>query len=122
MKQDGIRRLLVHQHAKDAGLPIPMTEWAFARAEMGRQWRLDFAWPQQRLGMEVDGGAWTQGRHTRGKGFIEDMAKSNAAVLLGWRVLRYTPQQIDTGEWIEGVKRALALNIARWYLRSQHHD
>lgn len=106
--KDGLRAILVHQQARDAGLPVPTVEWAFARAEMGRQWRLDWAWPLQRVGMECDGGAWVRGRHTRGKGFIEDMAKSNAAVLLGWRVLRYTPEQIDRGEWIEPCRAALS--------------
>ena len=101
------RRFLVQCHARGAGMPLPDEEWLFAKAEMGRQWRFDWAWPVQRIGMECDGGAFVRGRHTRGKGFIEDMAKSNAAVKLGWRVLRYTPDQIDRGDWVAGVKELL---------------
>lgn len=38
------------------------------------------------------------GRHTRGSGFVKDMEKYNAAGLLGWRVFRFTPKQLKTGE------------------------
>lgn len=60
-----------------------------------QDWRFDFAWANIKLAVEVDGGAWTHGRHTRGQGFIDDQRKRNAAILLGWRVLHYTPQTID---------------------------
>lgn len=40
--------------------------------------------------MEIEGGEWMRGRHNRGGGFIEDCRKYNAAVVRGWRVLRYT--------------------------------
>ncbi len=57
-----------------------------------RKWRADFAIPSAKLLIEVDGGAWSGGRHTRGSGFIADQEKTNAAACLGYRVLRYTPQ------------------------------
>ena len=69
------------------------------RFDPERRWRFDFAWPEYFIAVEVDGGAWTRGRHTRGKGFIADCEKLNAAVLAGWKVLRFTPQQIERGEW-----------------------
>jgi hypothetical protein len=52
-----------------------------------RQWRFDYACQALMLAIEVEGGAWTKGRHTRGKGFIDDMEKYNAAAVLGWRIL-----------------------------------
>jgi len=39
------------------------------------------------LAVEVDGGTWTGGRHTRGAGFEADCEKLNAAVIAGFRVL-----------------------------------
>ena len=74
-----------------AGLPEPVAEFRFSPP---RRWRFDYAWPMQRIAVEIDGGAWTQGRHTRGAGFIADMEKQNAAALAGWRILRYTPEQL----------------------------
>jgi hypothetical protein len=87
---------------RDAKLPEPVPEWQFHPA---RGWRLDYAWPYQMVGVEIDGGVWTGGRHTRGAGFIEDQRKLNAATLLGWRVLRYTPDRL--GEAIADLKLLL---------------
>ena len=76
-----------------AGLPEPEPEYRFAAPQ---RWRFDWALPQHKVALEVEGGAWTQGRHTRGKGFVNDMAKYNAAVLAGWKVLRVTPSELLT--------------------------
>jgi very-short-patch-repair endonuclease len=57
-----------------------------------RKWRADFSIPSEMLLIEIDGGAWSGGRHTRGAGFIGDMEKLNAAACLGYRVLRFMPQ------------------------------
>ncbi|NIP25770.1 MAG: hypothetical protein GWN94_02580, partial [Phycisphaerae bacterium] len=52
-----------------------------------KDWRFDFAYKTERVAVEVEGGVYTQGRHTRGEGFEEDCEKYNQATLLGWRVL-----------------------------------
>lgn len=62
-----------------------------------RKWRFDFAWVDRRIAVEIDGGIYTQGRHTRGSGFVKDMEKMNAAGLLGWRVFRFTPDNLKRG-------------------------
>lgn len=61
-----------------------------------RKWRFDYAFPQAKVALEVEGGVWTQGRHTRPQGFLNDLEKYNTATLLGWRVLRTTPEQLYT--------------------------
>lgn len=73
-------------------LPVPAAEHRFHDKRM---WRFDYAWPAQKIALEVEGGIWTQGRHTRGKGVLADMLKYNAAAVLGWRLLRCTPDQLD---------------------------
>ncbi|MWO66465.1 hypothetical protein GQM96_24295, partial [Escherichia coli] len=55
-----------------------------------RRWRFAFAWPAFMLAVEIEGGVWTNGRHTRGSGFVADCEKYNAATLAGWKVLRFT--------------------------------
>jgi very-short-patch-repair endonuclease len=60
-----------------------------------RKWRFDFALVNEKIAIEIEGGAYTNGRHTRGKGFIADMEKYNTATILGWKVLRYTPDQFQ---------------------------
>lgn len=56
-----------------------------------RKWRFDAAWPEKMIAVEFEGGIWTGGRHTRGKGYENDCEKYNNALLLGWRVFRLTP-------------------------------
>ena len=53
-----------------------------------RRWRFDYACPAQMIAVEIEGGVWTGGRHTRGKGFLGDMEKYNEATAMGWRVFR----------------------------------
>lgn len=72
-----------------AGAGLTLTpEYRFAPP---RRWRFDFALVEHRIAIEVEGGAFTRGRHTRGVGFVKDMEKYNAAAVAGWWVLRYTP-------------------------------
>jgi very-short-patch-repair endonuclease len=80
---------------KAYGIRVPLEEYKFHPT---RKWRFDFAWPENAIAMECDGSVWTQGRHTRGQGFINDMEKLNEAARLGWRVFRFTTQQFKSGE------------------------
>ena len=82
-------------------LPKPVRELQFAD---GRKWRFDFAWPEHKLAAECEGGHWSGGRHTRGSGFEADCEKYNAAILLGWQVLRYTRKMIETGQAVDQVR------------------
>jgi very-short-patch-repair endonuclease len=59
-----------------------------------RKWRFDYAHPFYKIAIEIEGGLWVKGRHNRPTGYIKDMEKYNAATLRGWRVFRYTPDQI----------------------------
>ncbi|WP_439830461.1 hypothetical protein [Aeromonas caviae] len=77
------------------GLPDPTTELMF---HPKRRWRLDFAWPTHMIAVEIHGGIHSGGRHTRGRGFVEDRAKMNEATLLGWTVIEATPEHIKSGQ------------------------
>ena len=59
-----------------------------------RKWRFDFAHVPSKLLIEIHGGIWVQGRHTRGSGFVGDRRKMNAATLAGWKVIELTPDDI----------------------------
>jgi very-short-patch-repair endonuclease len=61
----------------------------------GRRWRFDFAHESSKVGIEIEGGVWTGGRHTRGSGYIADCEKYNQAALQGWAVIRLTRCMID---------------------------
>lgn len=69
-----------------------------------RKWRFDYAFPDQRVAVEVDGAVWSQGRHNRPVGYIADMEKLNTAASMGWLVLRITTDDrflISTRELIK---------------------
>lgn len=95
---------------KAVGLPRPVREYQFARP---RRFRFDFCWQSHNLAVEVDGGIWTQGRHTRGSGVIGDCEKSFYAALRGWLVVRVTPDHIRSGEAISWVERLIGEMEAR---------
>jgi hypothetical protein len=94
---------------KRVGLPEPRREYKFAHPD--RAWRFDFAWVDRGVALEVEGGAWSGGRHTRGKGFLADMEKYNAAALRGWLLFRCTPQTLDTLETVEMVRLAYETRV-----------
>lgn len=73
-----------------------------------RRWRLDFAFPDKKLAVEVEGGIWVNGRHNRGAGMEADIEKYNALTLAGWRLLRFTGKAIKSGQALETIRRALA--------------
>ena len=87
----------LHQRvlAQLVGFPDPATELVF---HPKRRWRLDYAWSTRMIAVEIHGGIHSGGRHTRGKGFVEDRAKMNEAALLGWTVLEVTPEHIKSGQ------------------------
>ena len=77
------------EHAPD--LPQPESQHKFHPV---RRWRFDAAWPDALVAVELHGGTWSGGRHTRGAGMEADCEKMNAALLLGWRVLVYTTSML----------------------------
>ena len=77
-----------------------------------RRWRFDFAFPERKIAVEVEGGVWVQGRHNRGRGYSDDCHKYSIAAALGWTVLRFTARQIQTG---------LAYNLTRAVIERDTH-
>ena len=75
-------------------LPVPVREHKFHHI---RRWRFDLAFLKERLAIEIEGAVWIMGRHTRGSGFVKDMEKYNEATFLDWKLLRFTPNDVRTG-------------------------
>lgn len=89
-----------------AGLPVPVAEHRFHPI---RRWRFDYAFLEQKVAIEIDGGAFLAGggRHTRGVGFERDCEKLNAAAVAGWRLLRFSPRMVQTGAALDWITRIL---------------
>lgn len=88
-----------------AKLPPLEREYLF---DPTRKWRFDLAAVADRVGIEVEGGSWSAGRHVRGRGFEEDARKYNAAAVAGWRLIRVTGAMVQSGEALDTIAAALA--------------
>lgn len=106
---DGEVLLAQHIAFQKPYLPMPVRELQFAKAAMGRLWRFDFAWPDLMFAVEIEGGQFmaSGGAHQRPYRFAGDMEKYNAAAALGWKVWRFTTEQV---EQMEAYRR-----IAEWF-------
>lgn len=108
---------------EQAGIPFER-EYRFAPP---RRWRADFRlrsnyWVtlngdrvqmfDNTLLIEIDGGGYVDGRHTRGEGFEKDAEKASAAAILGYRVIRCTPRQVEDGRALSWIRQALGLEAA----------
>ena len=89
---------------RQARIAEPVPEFRF---HPSRKWRFDYAFPLHMLAVEIEGGLWTNGRHSRGQGAIADLEKYSEAAILGWRILYATPQELDNGIALDRVIRAL---------------
>ncbi len=90
------------------------------------KWRFDFAWPEHKVAVEVEGGVSHAklvspkgtpiiGHHIHPEGFEHDCCKYNEATLLGWRLIRVTPRMVGSmrrgGSATEYIRRALAVEV-----------
>jgi very-short-patch-repair endonuclease len=98
VKQEAENLLAIH--LTELGLTF-VREYKFCK---DRKWRADFAieippWEHKATVLvEIEGGIWRQGRHTRGTGFIADLEKYNTAAMLGYRLLRFSTQHVLEGQ------------------------
>jgi very-short-patch-repair endonuclease len=74
-----------------------------------RDWRFDFAWPEYRFAVEVDG----YGRHQSKSGFEKDCEKLNEAAMCGWTVLRFTGAMVRDARAAKTIAGYLAAKHAR---------
>lgn len=86
------------------GLPTPEREF---KAIPHRKYRWDFAWPEARLLVEVQGGVFGRGGHSTGIGITRDADKLNNATLHAWRSLVFTSVHIKDGSAVELIKEVL---------------
>lgn len=104
--------ILFAKHLDELGLQY-RTEWRFHPT---RRWRFDFVlgsfvkryWEPNRVAIEIEGGLFSGGRHTRGKGYQKDLDKYNHATAMGWRVFRFSTRDVMMGRAKEFLKTHLA--------------
>lgn len=75
----------------------------------GRKWRADFAFVDEKILVEIEGGVFTRGGHTRGAAYTKNCQKYNHAALLGYRILRFTTDQVLNGDAIDMTCKVLGI-------------
>jgi very-short-patch-repair endonuclease len=95
--------IFAHQALADK-LPPFVCEYRFDDV---RKFRFDFAWPDRKFAVELEGGIFSKGAHSRPLGILRDIDKGNLAVMKGWSVLRFSPAQVKNGEALAMVKKWL---------------
>lgn len=97
------------EQLRDAGIDGYVRQYRFAPP---RRFKADFAFPEHRFLVEVEGGLFRHanavgcpecgridaGDHRSYRGFLKDLEKYNLAALKGWLLVRVTTQQVYKGE------------------------
>lgn len=87
-------------------LPEPIEQYQFAPP---RRFKADFAWPQYRLLVEVQGGIWRRGggAHSHPLDLERDIERTQHMALLGWWFLPVTTDEVRSGHAVEVTQRVL---------------
>jgi hypothetical protein len=88
-KSGSVLETLLRLALADAGIPSPVTQYRVM--EHGHEVaRVDFCWPERRLIVEADGFAF----HSSRDDYRRDRQRMNELERLGWRVLRFTWEDV----------------------------
>lgn len=96
-------------YCKQNGLPVPTPEHKF---HPKRKWRIDWYFEAngKKLALEVEGGVWQNGRHTRGSGFVADMEKYNSLAEHGIFLVRVQPSDLLKMQTIKLLQNVLTVS------------
>lgn len=95
---------IVSAYYQECGLPEPVFEYRF---HPSRRWRIDIAFVLARLAIEVQGGIFIRGRHSRGAAMLEEWEKLNTLSCMGWRVMYVQPKDVCMRWFVDMIKDAI---------------
>lgn len=87
-----------------SGIPKPSRNYQITSS---RKFTFDFAWPDKMMAVEVEGGTRMKGggRHNRHAGYQRDCEKYSLAAELGWKVHRFTSDDVYKGRAIRRIEQ-----------------
>lgn len=72
----------------------------FSKSKRSKRYRLDFAHPHSRTGIEIQGGVFNRGRHVTGSGYERDCRKYNLAYTSNWTIFLLTATMAKDFSWL----------------------
>lgn len=73
-----------------------------------RRFRLDFADPETKVGVEINGGIWmAKSGHNSGRGLQADYQKACEAMGLGWAIFPLSADMIEDNHWIDLIAQTI---------------
>ena len=73
------------------------------KAVPGRQFKFDFCHAERRILVEVQGGNYQHGAHSRPMGLKRDYTKANLAQRHGWKIYQFDGDMVNDGEALDWV-------------------
>ena len=103
--RQGCYNCAVSTFCRATGIPEPCPEYSFDDRLDEPDYRFDFAWPEERLLLEIHGALWQRARdgvgylgaHNTGPGRPRDMRKHLEATRRGWWVVEFEPADVFNG-------------------------
>jgi len=83
------------------------------KSKRSKRYRLDFAHPQSRTGIEIQGGVYIRGRHVTGSGYERDCQKYNLAYTSQWTIFLLTSTMAKETAWLSLVAEHIAAQSLR---------
>jgi hypothetical protein len=119
--------LLLKRQLRMSGVRMPVREYRFAAETVGtgpgvrarllmqglKDWRFDFAWPDLKFAVEIEGVTPSGGRHQRIYGFLEDISKYHAGLDLGWTIYRTSGVLIVQGKALNLIEKIINSGVRR---------
>lgn len=84
------------------------SEYKFSKK---RKFRADFAHPQAKVIIEIQGGIWQKSGHSSGKGITRDAEKLNLATAEGWAVF-FLPESLITEEQLQAIAQTIKSRLS----------
>lgn len=101
-------------------LPEPVRQFQFAAPD--RKWKADFAWPDRKILVEVQGGLYIAGGHNRGAQMENQYEKMNEAQKRGYRIFLFGPKALRCPKHESSLALAFLYDLLRPKMNTTEAD
>lgn len=88
-------------------------EKRYAKSKRSKRYRLDFAHPETCVGIEIQGGVYSRGRHVNGSGYERDCQKYNLAYISNWTIFLLTSKMARDVYWHDLIYSYIHLKLLK---------